>query len=116
VDTNEEAKLVVRRRHSKELKDLILAECAAPGASVAKVAMAHGVNANLVHKWRRQTEAIGNPAAAAFVPVTVAPPAVTSEATQFIDLELQRGAISVRVRWPMAGASSCAAWLREILR
>jgi transposase len=39
-----------------------------------------------------------------------------SEPAQFVDLELQRGATSVRVRWPMAGASSCAAWLREILR
>ena len=116
MDTNEDAKPVMRRRHSKELKSQVLAECAAPGASVAKVAMAHGVNANLVHKWRRQTEAVGSPAGPAFVPVTVAPPAVPSESPQFVDLELQRGAISVRVRWPMASASSCAAWLREILR
>jgi transposase len=116
VDTNEDAKPVLRRRHSKELKRQILADCSAPGASVAKVAMAHGVNANLVHKWRRQSEAVGNPDAAAFVPVTVAAPAATSESPQFVDLELQRGAISVRVRWPMASASSCAAWLREILR
>jgi hypothetical protein len=29
-----------------------LAECERPGASIAAVAMAHGGNANLVHKWR----------------------------------------------------------------
>jgi transposase len=30
-----------------------LAACDEPGASVAAVAQAHGLNANLVHKWRR---------------------------------------------------------------
>jgi transposase len=30
-----------------------LAACEEPGASVAAVAQAHGLNANLVHKWRR---------------------------------------------------------------
>jgi len=98
------------------LKRQVLAECAAPGASVAKVAMSHGLNANLVHKWRRQAQASDRAVAAAFIPVAVAAPTVMSEPAQFVDLELQRGAISVRVRWPMAGASSCAAWLREILR
>jgi len=32
-----------RRRHSDELKEQILAECAASGASVAAVAQAHGL-------------------------------------------------------------------------
>jgi response regulator of citrate/malate metabolism len=31
----------------------VLAECDVPGASVAKVAMAHGINANVVHRWRQ---------------------------------------------------------------
>lgn len=34
------------------------------GASVAAVAMAHGLNANLVHKWRRLAAAVGMPSAA----------------------------------------------------
>ena len=42
-----------RRRHADELKARVLAACAEPGASVAAVAQAHGLNANLVHKWRR---------------------------------------------------------------
>ena len=98
------------------MKRQVLAECAVPGASVAEVAMTHGLNANLVHKWRRLTQADGGVVTPAFVPVAMAAPTVTSEPVPFIDLELQRGAISVRVRWPMTGASSCAAWLREILR
>ena len=42
-----------RRVHSAELKSKVLAECRRPGASVAAVALAHGLNANLVHKWLR---------------------------------------------------------------
>jgi transposase-like protein len=41
-----------RRRYSREFKLQVLAECDGPGASVAKVAMAHGINANIVHRWR----------------------------------------------------------------
>ncbi|MGH6639848.1 MAG: transposase, partial [Polaromonas sp.] len=41
-----------RRAHSEELRSQVLAECAQQGASVAAVAMAHGLNANLVRKWR----------------------------------------------------------------
>ena len=46
-------RVVLRRRHSAELKALVLQQCAAPGASVAKVAMSHGVNANVMHGWRK---------------------------------------------------------------
>lgn len=116
VDTKTDAKAGARRRHGAELKRQVLAECAAPDASVAKVAMTHGLNANLVHKWRRQAQAGGGMVVSSFVPVTVAAPTAMNEPAPFVDLELQRGAISVRVRWPMAAASSCAAWLREILR
>ena len=47
----------LRRRHPAELKDKVLAACEEPGASVAAVAQAHGLNANLVHKWRRCRDA-----------------------------------------------------------
>ena len=50
----EHSKLPARRRHSDELRAKILSECAQAGASVAGIALAHGINANLVHKWRRQ--------------------------------------------------------------
>ena len=48
----QEPKRSARRNHAHELKKAVLDECRA-GASVASVAMAHGFNANLVHKWRR---------------------------------------------------------------
>ena len=41
-----------RRRHGAEFKAKVLADCDEPGASVSGVAMAHGLNANLVRQWR----------------------------------------------------------------
>jgi transposase len=43
-----------RQYRSPELKRQIVEETLAPGASVARVARAHGVNANQVFGWRRQ--------------------------------------------------------------
>jgi transposase len=40
-----------RRVHDAEFKARVLAECRRPGASVAGVALAHGLNANLLRKW-----------------------------------------------------------------
>ena len=57
------AKPASRRRHAPDLKSRVLAECVVPGASVAAVALAHGLNANLVHRWRRlAVEAPSTPA------------------------------------------------------
>lgn len=41
----------VKRRHSPEFRARVIAACEARGASVAGIALAHGVNANLVRKW-----------------------------------------------------------------
>ncbi len=43
-----------RQYRSPELKRQIVEETLAPGASVARVARAHGVNANQVFAWRRR--------------------------------------------------------------
>ena len=48
-----------RLRHSAELKAQILAECAVQGSSLVKVATAHGINANIVHGWRKLTREAG---------------------------------------------------------
>jgi transposase len=40
-----------RRVHDTEFKARVLTECRRPGASVAAVALAHGLNANLLRKW-----------------------------------------------------------------
>jgi len=113
----EEAKTKARRRHDGALKREVLAQCAVPGASVAQVAMAHGLNANLVHKWRRGARARdAPPMSATFVPVVLNAERASAAPASCIDVELQRGALSVRVRWPVDAGAACASWLREILR
>jgi transposase len=114
VDTMEDAKKMTRRRHSAELKTQILAECAQPGASVASVAMSHGINANVVHKWRRLAGDHQPSVQPTFVPVSL--PSPTSAAATDIRIELRRGAASVAITWPVAAAAECAAWMRELLK
>ncbi len=42
-----------RRQHEKSFKAALVEQCLVPGASVAAVALAGGINANLLFKWRR---------------------------------------------------------------
>jgi transposase len=42
-----------RRQHEKSFKAELVARCLVPGASVASIALAGGINANLLFKWRR---------------------------------------------------------------
>ena len=107
-----------RRRYSKELKARILGECAMPGASVAKVAMAHGVNANIVHGWRKLArEAEAAPVAPReFVPVALASVPAMRMDERGVEVELRRGAMTIKLRWPTSAASDLATWMRELLR
>src|SRR5262245_51209907 len=115
-----------RRRHSADLKARVLAECDAPGASVAAVAQSHGLNANLVHGWRRRQESaksaklergarIGQNTGGAFLALQL-PATPTPAALADIRIELRRGATTVHIAWPTEAAGDCAAWLRECLR
>jgi transposase len=108
-----------RRRYSAELKAQILAECATPGASVAKVALSHGINANIVHGWRKRSRNSEAPPAMArqeFVPVTVAPTVAERSDERGIEIELRRGAVTIKLLWPLSAADDLAAWTRELLR
>ena len=130
-----------RRVHGAEFKTQVLAECQQPGASVAAVALAHGLNVNLLRKWlvgrgikrtglsaprtvtRKPAGADYTPTSSLqFIPVEIAPAPVAAAATEQakpsvaeeIHVELTRGAAQLRVRWPAAQAASCAAWLHEL--
>lgn len=79
--------------------------------------MSHGINANVVHKWRRLAQAgtgTGPAADAGFIAVALPAPAVM--AAQDIRIELRRGATTMTISWPLASAGDCAAWMRELLR
>lgn len=125
-----------RRVHGAEFKARVLAECQQPGASVAAIALAHGLNVNLLRKWlvgrgikrtglaapRTVTRnADANETSASplqFIPVEIAPGPTTPEPSgppaAEIHVELTRRATRLSVRWPSAQATACAAWLREL--
>ena len=52
-ESNSSPIITTKRRHSAAFKRKILELTEQPGASVAAIALEHGVNANLVFKWRR---------------------------------------------------------------
>jgi transposase-like protein len=81
-----------RRRHSDELKAKVVAACDEPGVSISGVALAHGLNANLVRKWRsgRGTQRGGM----ALTPTAAiqGPPALLGSTPEFIALEMPASA------------------------
>jgi transposase len=113
-------KVVRRRRYGADLKLRVLAECETPGASVAKVAMAYGINANVVHRWRQLAREGGQATAVKpreFVAVAIAQPTpLPSQSCHVIEVELRRGAVTMKVVWPSSAATDFAAWTRELLR
>ncbi|HTP93776.1 MAG TPA: transposase [Xanthobacteraceae bacterium] len=110
-----------KRVHSEEFKADLVRACSEPGVSVAGVALANGVNANLVRKWmaargiavpsRRRSTAAKSAVVrrAEFVPVAI------TAAPSDIRVEVQRGEAVVKIEWPLAAAGECAAWLRQWL-
>ena len=110
-----------RRYHREEFKQAVIAACCEPGASVAGIAMANGVNANQVRRWMRE-RGIEAPTrrlpmlkemAPAFVPVPIAPATPESPA---IRIEIRRGNAAIKIDWPVQASGDCAAWLRDWLR
>lgn len=109
-----------RRVYSAELKAQVVAECGAPGASVARVAMSHGINANIVHRWRQLAREANSPIAAKTgqflsLPLAVVAPGATS-APAGIRVELRHGATAMTITWPVCASADFAQWARELLR
>lgn len=95
-----------RQHRSCELKLQIVQETLAPGASVARVARAHGVNANQVFHWRQQYRQgllkVGNRATPGLLAVRVAEPAMQPRVAETprthpgtIQIELPKGRLRV---------------------
>jgi len=88
-----------RRSYSDEFKAQVMAECEEPGASVAKVAMSHGINDSVVHRWRQLAREGRRPVAAPrneFVPLalTTTAPSVSGNGHD-IRVEIHRGVTSI---------------------
>ena len=114
-----------RRRHSAAFKMTVIEECMRPGVSMAAVALAHGLNANMLRKWvldaqhaeprfpkAPMPEEERPPRTPTFIPLALPAPAVDGE----IRIEMQRAGTTVNIVWPASAARECAAWLRDWLR
>jgi len=118
-----------RRTHSAEFKAKVVSACRQPGVSIAAVALANRLNANLLRRWvvtEEQTPPLRPMASAnaalprpttenrTFIPIELERSAGAT--SQAITIALRRGATVVKVDWPLAAAAECAGWLRELLR
>jgi transposase-like protein len=113
------------RRHSDEFKARVIEQAGQAHVSVAAVALANGINANMLRCWLREssskiaartaTHDQGNPAALAFVqlPMQDSPVADAPVLTPAIEVQIHRGETRVVVSLPLG--SNSAAWLREVL-
>ena len=121
-----------RRKYSAQFKAEVVVQCRQAGTSVASVALHHGINHNVVHRWLKENEhsglhrlsgsAMASPAA---LPVSarggagfVAIPMGTSvtPSTAAIEIDLQRGSLHVKVRWPLEAAGACTQFLQTLTR
>jgi len=118
-----------RRRYTEEFKKQAIEACLQPGVSMASIALANGLNANLLRRWvtERQEEMAGGATLPAqrpletaesttpgLVPITVAMPETAPSGE--IKIEIHRSQTLISITWPVAQSTTCAEWLRDLLR
>ncbi len=115
------------RRHSAEFKARVIELARQPGVSTAAVALANGLNANMLRRWVREADECVPSSAhkdtvtvmPAFVqlpmpqPVQAALPPASAQVQDTISVEIRRGSTAVQAELPLDARS--AAWLREVL-
>jgi transposase-like protein len=106
-----------RRRHSPELKSRVIAACQEPGVSVSRVALDHGLNANMVRTWIKAANAQPSSQSTSFVPLALPAPRPTPPkvAEGTIRIEVPRSEGMVTITWPVDHADRAVALLRELL-
>jgi transposase len=112
-----------RRHHDRAFKEDLVRQSLAPGASVSAIALRHGINANLLFKWRREhVRATGQRAApAVLLPVEVGQTEVVAVPTPAVQtspapkatarsgvIELEIADVQLRVRGQVDEASLCS--------
>lgn len=117
-----------RRTYTPQFKSELLTACKQPGASIAALAMQHGMNANVLHRWlkdhRQDTPLLSDGAPApVFIPIDLAASlsvlgsdGESSAPPSNIRIELQHHAMTVTLHWPVEAAGACAQMLRALLR
>jgi transposase-like protein len=115
-----------RGRYSPEFKRQVVAACLEPGVSKSAIALANGLNANMLRRWVVQSSQGRQGQLATttkpplpvqtspdFIAVKFAPSPPTQ--TPDIRIELQHARGAIQIHWPMAASNQCAQWLREVL-
>jgi len=114
------------RRHSDEFRARVIELARKPNTSVAAVALANGLNANMLRRWVRESEATGeggaqvrDVAGPTFVPLPMptqpslpAPTPAPEQPAVRVEVEIHRNGMTVRASLPLDSRS--AAWLREV--
>lgn len=116
------------RRHSEEFRARVIEMALQPNTSVAAVALANGLNANMLRQWVRDFEADAKAAGTAVPPRDAAvstfvqlpmhtpppsAPVVPESAATCVDVEIRRNGTTLRANLPLDSRS--AAWLREVM-
>jgi len=117
---------LIRRTHSAQFKAQVLSACRQPGASVSAVALAHGLNVNVVRKWlaghsmkRCASAALAQPPSVPlpmqFVPVSVPAPALgCAPASTDICLDLDLGVLHLKLQCARGASGPTAALLHAL--
>lgn len=109
-----------RRQHAPEFKRGLVALCR-PGISISAVALAHGVNANLLRRWIHQyrNELPAAPAASKpskLVAVQVDLPTQISARDDAIEIDIKKHSAHISIRWPGNQAQAFGLWLGAWLK
>lgn len=95
-----------RRQYSSAFKAKILQACSDPNNSIASVALQHGINANVIHKWRRANTAPRVSHQKSFLPIPFSTPSVGED----VVFELP----GLKVRWPLSRIDQAIPWIRSL--
>ena len=104
-----------RRYHPAEFKAQLIALCLQPGASVAGVALEHGVNANLLRRWIRQHAGSLPRSAPTLVPIRLEAP-VAVQTDDALRLEINTSSARVTIHCPASRVDTCARLLGKWLK
>ena len=105
-----------RNSYPKPFKSQVIQECLQSGASVASIALSHGINANVVRKWIRQFRDADS---ASIVPAFISLPVPSNNCAQSrasISVEIPYGASQLTVSWPDSDPDGCARFIRGLTR
>lgn len=129
------------RTYTAEFKANLVAACQKPGTSIAALAAANAMNANVLHRWLQEhartgahqlislsaSKSTAKPSTQAltaerpaFIALPLSPVASQAQSApthaSSIRVEIQRANTTIIVNWPVHDGASCAQWLRECLQ